>query len=321
MIIRKAGIDIGSNSVRILIVDLNTDTHTMTHVAYDRAITRLAETIIIDGKLSERSINETVDTLVKFRRLIELKHVPDEYIFTVATSAVREASNSDEFIKRAKIEANIDVVVIDGNKEAELTATGSVFGLTDDIKQRNSNVIIFDVGGGSTEFIVYDLRTKKIMFKQSLPIGVVKIASKFHCERTMNDTMLQEMYDFIDSELNDIRKIEHTTNDVLIGTSGTASSFLISQKSIEAGSHIKYQEAFCGDCTIKRNKIDQLTREIMKVDYNLRAEKFYLEKKREDVVVAGGAILYKIMDILNFDKVYISKYGLKEGLCLSDKIY
>ena len=142
-----ASIDIGSNTARLLILE-STNDQKFNLLVSKRNITRLGESIDAQGKLPEHRMQTTLKVLSRFRQICLENGDPP--LFAVATSAVREASNGQEFVRLAKKETGIDIKIITWEEEARLTLEGVYW----KIPHENRRVITFDIGGGSTEFIL-----------------------------------------------------------------------------------------------------------------------------------------------------------------------
>lgn len=144
-----AVIDIGTNTIRLLIGHMNNDR--LVRIASDRAVTRLGKDLIRTGLLSDDSINKSLNALRLFKAICDKHNV--KKIVAVGTSALREATNSRDFISTVKNETGVEIEIISGEKEAALTVKGVTAGIGD--KKKPDTFFIIDIGGGSTEWIIY----------------------------------------------------------------------------------------------------------------------------------------------------------------------
>ena len=144
---RFAGIDIGTLTCRLLIADLASG-HPLTELRSERRILRLGEGVDQTKRLSPVAMDRVIHCLEEWRNVINSYHV--EAIAVVATSAVRDAGNREEFLDRVKQEAGFDVEVISGEEEARRTLLGIRSGLPIGV----TDILALDIGGGSTEFIL-----------------------------------------------------------------------------------------------------------------------------------------------------------------------
>ena len=164
-----AGIDIGSNSIRLIIAEI--ENNKIKNIIYqEKATTRLATNIDKTGILSDEPFTKSINVLAGFKKALDKYNVTK--IKTVATSAVREAKNGEEFIKAAKNEG-IEISIISGKEEGMLEYLGVCSGL-----DAGSHPLILDVGGGSSE-IIY-MQENKELHTESHKIGVVKMADIFN---------------------------------------------------------------------------------------------------------------------------------------------
>ena len=145
--IRKAAIDIGTNTTRLLIAD-SAQNGTFIEVFCRRIITRLGEGFFNHKHLNEIAVRRTLNALTIYSK--DIKKYNCSTVRSVATSAVREADNGEEFVQKVKRETGLHIEVISQEEEARLAVLGVFSGL----KEKPEKAIIFDVGGGSTEFIL-----------------------------------------------------------------------------------------------------------------------------------------------------------------------
>ena len=166
---RLAGVDIGTLTCRLLIADLPPSGR-LIEVRSDRRILRLGEGVDQTKRLSVAAMDRVLQCLKEWREMIDAAHV--DAVTAVATSAVRDAENRDEFLDRVKREAGFEVELISGEEEARRTMLGIRSGLPVGV----TDVLALDIGGGSTEFIL-DLPGENPVVR-SIDIGVVRL-----CER------------------------------------------------------------------------------------------------------------------------------------------
>ena len=169
---RFAGVDIGTLTCRLLIADLSPGGK-LIEVRSDRRILRLGEGVDQTKRLSDAAMDRVLQCLREWRQFIDAAHV--EAAVAVATSAVRDAENRDEFLDRVTREAGFDVELISGEEEARRTMLGIRSGLPPGV----TDVLALDIGGGSTEFILDRPGQKPVV--RSIDIGVVRL-----CERLLH---------------------------------------------------------------------------------------------------------------------------------------
>ncbi|NIU86579.1 MAG: hypothetical protein GWN56_04560, partial [Nitrosopumilaceae archaeon] len=212
---RTASIDIGTNTVRLLICEELSD-GTLGTLYVDRIITRLGEGFSQDREqITPNAISRTTSALINFSET--LKRYEVSKLRAVATSAVRKSENASEFLDKAKKESGIEIEVISGDQEAELT----VLGVLNSIRVTTDEYIIFDIGGGSTEYV--HILKDKIVNKKSINLGVVHLTEEYLSKDIETPKEITQLTDIIktilEKELNDYK----TKNKefTLIGTAGT----------------------------------------------------------------------------------------------------
>ena len=306
---RLASIDIGSNTIRLLVADVDrADTPLLNVVARRRCITRLGGGFSETEGLSADAIERTISALKQFRALIDDKAVA--HTTAVATSVVRRAANRDHFIERVKKEASIDVEVIDGTEEARL----SVVGVLSVIKPAREDILMVDVGGGSTEFVY--CRGGQILKAVSVEkMGVVHLTEEFI--KTDPPTgqelkaMEQQIYGFVESVKERLKGVFNAQRCELCGTAGTVTTLA----AIEQGlSH--YMPERINNYLLRRDAAERLYGRLSAMRLEERTEQLGLERGREDLIIPGIAIVLACMDGFGLDTMRVSDAGLLEGLII-----
>jgi exopolyphosphatase/guanosine-5'-triphosphate,3'-diphosphate pyrophosphatase len=298
----SAAIDLGTNTARLLISHVD-DAGCITPVIYMRRITRLGGGFTKERGISPEARERTVEALRAFAEEISRHNVAR--VRAVATSAVRDAINGKEFCALILKESGIKLEVIDGETEGVLT----LHGVLAEIDERCANVMVFDVGGGSTEYTL--ARSEKMLFTESLPLGVVRL--------TEGKITLTAMEEKIHRELFAVREkiakkgfLPFLENAVLVGTAGTATTLAaISMKMTD------YDYRLVNNHVIVVDKIKEIFSTLLPMTPEQRLGVPGMEKGREDLIIAGILITLKTMEIFGFDRLKISDFGLLEGALLS----
>lgn len=293
--ITAAGIDIGSNSIRMIIAEIQNGA--IINVLYSkRDTTRLASGICATKKISETSFWKSIETLKNYKSVIDNFKV--NRVKTVATSAVREAENGAIFISECK-KIGIDAKVISGQEEALL----SFYGVKAGIKTLDKRFMIFDTGGGSTEFIAGE--KDNIFFNESHKIGVVKLTDMFDMKdgAAINIKACSEYISKFMSKMKLPADI-----DLLVATAGTASSIAAMDMEL-----IKYDPEKINGYIINKQKIEKLLHLIVSAPYLERNKIPGLESGREDLIIPGILVILEVMNKTGFELLTISDYGLREG--------
>lgn len=300
-----AFIDLGTNSARMMIVQINPD-NSYRILAERKEVVRLGEDEFEISRLTNEAMDRTILVLKEFVNMARLRGA-DEFV-AVATSATREAQNQRIFLDQLKADTDLDMRVISGREEARLIYLGVIR----DLNLEDQTAMIVDIGGGSTELIIGDKDSYYLL--RSLPLGAIRITSKFPAEG--NGVVSEEGYSEIVGHVEDsaVRVLQELQSewaskiDLFVGTSGT----------IENLADIAVRHFY----DRKREPEDRLTlQQLKKVIKMLRDTTLEKRKsipginpERADIIVAGSAILSVIMKSLNQGSVHINDRGLRDGL-------
>lgn len=289
-----AGIDIGSNSIRLIIAEVINNK--INNIIYqEKATTRLATNIDKTGMLAEEPFNKSIEVLSQFKQSINKYNITK--VKTVATSAVREAKNGADFINMAK-SIGIDISIISGKEEGMLEYIGVCAGF--DI---GNNPLILDVGGGSSE-IIYMQENNQI-YTESHKIGVVKMADKFDFKSSNIDT-LNECSLFIKEYFKNIVIPNNIQN--FIATAGTATTLAAIDMEME-----NYDYKKVNGYKLNKEKVLHILKQIHSTPYNKRLNIKGMDKGREDLIIPGILIILEILSKTKLDTITISDFGLREG--------
>jgi len=303
-----AAIDIGTNTFRLLIgivhYDLDKNNYSFKEIASDRRITRLGEGMHESGDLSAEAMARGINALKDFSDIISANNVYQTS--AVATSALRDAGNSAEFIRQVRDRTGIDINVITGEKEAELTASGILM----DMVQPES-LLMIDIGGGSTELIFTDNKRTSLM---SLNMGVVHLAAEYMKNDPPSADDLKRMEDEITGNLTQgtsevINRI--TPETVMLGTAGTITALASMAQKLQAYDHDKIH-----NYRLTTDRIQEIFSEISLLSSDERAGHIPFEPSRLDIIVPGTLILLTLMKIFGFNDMIVSNYGLREGIII-----
>ena len=299
-----ACIDIGTNSVRMIVLDpLKSDC-----IEADKYMetTRIGHGVDKNKLLSEEGMTRTVDALRHFAEIAKGEGVAD--IIAIATSAVRDASNRDVFLDKVKA-IGIDVEVISGEEEARLGFLGVAKGVEQSgLVKKEDNILVVDIGGGSTELIVGN--GSEILYSISLDIGAVRLHDKFVSEDPVALTEQQEMADYIRQIIKpEIDKLQTYDIKQVIGIGGTIST---------AGSMVLemdiYNRKRIHNYYVLLENVYQLNRKLLTQTVKERQEHIGLQPKLADIIPCGFMILQLLLLSLERDGISISEYDNLEGL-------
>ncbi len=301
--LRLAGVDIGTLTCRLLIADVPTDGR-LTELRSERRILRLGEGVDKTKQLSVAAMDRVIQCLREWRELVDAVHV--DAMVVVATSAVRDAANRDEFLNRVKHDAGFEVELISGEEEARRTMlgirSGLPFGMTD--------VLALDIGGGSTEFILD--RPGHQALVRSIDIGVVRLCERLLHHDPPTDDEVREAREWVARETKAaVADMDHYQTATFVGTAGTITSLAAMAQKLPA-----YEPARIHNYRLQLNTIQDLEQTLLSCKKIDRAGLPGLEKDREEVIAAGAIIIRTIMETLGTSSVLVSDLGLREGVLL-----
>lgn len=294
-----ASIDIGTNSMRLLIADY--DKNLLNRKKYVNT-TRIGQGVNESGEISEEAIERNVNSFIEF--VNTAKNEKAEAIYAMGTSALRDSKNKEEFINKAKAQTGIDIEIINGNTEAELGFYGATLGLKD--KHR---VLIIDIGGGSTEFVIGS-KDEGVIFRESIDIGAVRLTESFQITDTDTEKNLNKMTKHINKKiahLKDILKMHNIKSVIGIGGTITTTSSINQNMQVYDTNKIHNSSLTLTDVKYILEAL-----KVMKLDE--RKKVIGLEPSRADIILAGLNIFYNVLNSLKIDKVIVSEYDNLEGL-------
>jgi exopolyphosphatase/guanosine-5'-triphosphate,3'-diphosphate pyrophosphatase len=297
-------IDIGSNTARLLIGSIKNGQ--VIPALYRRKITRLKGGQTESG-LAFNAMDRTLLALKEFSAATSLQKV--DAIRVVGTEAVRSAMNRHDFISRVFAETGLTLEVISGDEEALLTSTG-VCSVLDSSSSSNC-VLIFDIGGGSTEFIL--LNRGEIIFQRSFRLGVVDLVESF--------TDTDQQIDRINSTISDLfslvspllKSFNLFLEDVtLVGTAGTVTTLAAMDMQM-----IDYDWRRVNGYEMSYLSIEALSQQLTDLSVDERENLPGMEKGRGDLIPIGIGIVLELMRQFRSQTLTISDFGLLEGILLS----
>jgi exopolyphosphatase/guanosine-5'-triphosphate,3'-diphosphate pyrophosphatase len=294
---RVASIDIGTNTILLLIAEV--EEGALKPLLEKETIVRLGEGVQKNGILLEEAMERGSQTLDQY--LKECQKMGVQRIFAAGTSALREARNSDHFLERVEEKLNLSIEIISGEEEAQL----SFLAVTRDLKEPRKPILVIDVGGGSTEFILG--RGDRITQWVSLPLGSVRFTEQF----LLSDPVHEEEWENMERQIQKLLlRIPHPKEPFLmVAVGGTATTLA----SVEQG---------LAEFILEKIHHFGLGRKALKSQLDLYRSKTIEERRkipglfpaRADVILAGGAILYWAMEKLECPSVLISCHGVRYGL-------
>jgi len=298
---RVAAIDIGTLTCRLLIGDVD-GPGPVKPVFSGRKILRLGESVDETKQLKPEAMTRVIEAIREWQDVIERHDVRASV--AVATSAVREAHNREEFLQRVKQEAGVEVEVIDGQEEARRTLLGIRSGLPASV----GDLLGLDIGGGSTEFIVS--REGQEVQTISIDMGVVRLSERVVKSDPPSKSEIQEAEQLIHSLTQQaLATLGDTSGLTFVGTAGTVTSLAGIAQELKA-----YDPNRVHNFILKLETVKNIEQTILPRKKSERTGIPGLEPGREEVIATGTLILRCIMEELGRDQCLVSEYGLREGV-------
>ncbi len=296
-----AAIDVGSNTIRMLLAEKKHQQ--LIHPRYFRQVTRLAQNHSAQHYLSADSIERSLHTLESYARHLDDLQVTD--VRAVGTAALRHARNATEFLRQVKLKTGLDIEIIDGETEAELSSSG----ILSVIDPPPTRALMFDIGGGSTEFILFE--SGRICHQTSLPLGVVRLFEQFDNPEDCRNTIIQSLAPFLADPR--LRKWQQDSQPVdLIGTAGTVTTLAAMKLKMT-----EYDSTRVNNQLLSKNWLQQTARMLERSSLEQRQQLAGLEQGRDDIIYPGIQLVILLLELLSCDSVRVSDAGLLEGLLLS----
>jgi len=305
-----AALDLGTNNCRLLVARPTADGFRVVD-AFSRII-RLGEGVAVSRRISEAAIMRAVDALLVCRDKMRARCVGRARL--IATAACRAAENGEEFRSRVAKEAGLELEIIDSATEARLAASGC----TELFDPAASGIILFDIGGGSSELVRLNRSrpgpggppSPDIVGWASLPVGVVTLAERYG-GKTVSHEIYQAMIEEV-AVLIDRFAVEHGSDlgaFHMLGTSGTVTTI--------AGVFLRlarYDRRRVDGCWLSDDEISRVVGELMAMSFEQRVANPCIGAERADLVLAGCAILDAIRRAFPCPRLRVADRGLREGM-------
>lgn len=297
-----AAIDVGTNSFHMVVTSVN-QKGIMRPITRDKQMVRLGSGSRDMKYIAEDAIVRGVETLKQFAKIAEGSNA---FIRAVATSAVREAINKNDFIERVKSECGIEIEVVSGAEEGRLIYIGTIHALP----IYNLQTLVIDIGGGSTETIIGF--KGEIEYVHSEKIGAIRLTNKFFPDYITSKQSIKKCREFLKGEWSPIlRLINKIGFKKVVGSSGTIQTLaymtLARKKDI-------VPEILNGITLDAQDLLETIEILIATDTPNKRASLAGMDPKRADIIIGGALILETAIKELNIKNILISPYALREGI-------
>jgi exopolyphosphatase/guanosine-5'-triphosphate,3'-diphosphate pyrophosphatase len=309
-----AALDLGTNNCRLLVAVPGRHGQFRVIHAFSR-IVRLGEGLTASGRLGQAAMDRAVEALKICGEKLRNRKIRKARL--IATEACRSAANGVEFLDRVEREAGLKLEIIDRQTEARL----AVSGCGSLVERDTQGVVLFDIGGGSSEIALIDLTGRRsprlanhIVSWTSLPVGVVSLAERFG-GRTVTRETFAAMVDDVAARLkvfdgrDRLAHVLASPNFHLLGTSGTVTTL--------AGVHLdldRYDRRRVDGLWMDRDSVDRMIERLIGWDFQQRCANPCIGADRADLVLAGCAILEAIRGVWPSERLRVADRGLREGI-------
>ncbi|MGA2743296.1 MAG: Ppx/GppA phosphatase family protein [Candidatus Sulfotelmatobacter sp.] len=294
-----AAVDIGSNSVRLKIARLQRGRVRALHE--DREVTRLGEGVFSSGFLNPESMAETVKVLRRFHR--STQQIVTDTVRVVATSALRDARNSQAFLEWVRSATGWRVEIVSGVEEARLIHLGL---LVSSPRVDRAPTLMMDLGGGSCELTV--TKGGHIRDAISLPLGAVRLSNEFLRHDPVRKGELKRLRGFVAREVNRIAdRIAGAKVKNVIATSGTAAALAAVASHLRRGAGRQRP-------VVSRAEMSRIAKRLARLPVAERRKIQGIGPRRAEIIVAGATVYHELLDRLHLKSFRYSPLGLRDGI-------
>jgi exopolyphosphatase/guanosine-5'-triphosphate,3'-diphosphate pyrophosphatase len=302
---RVAVVDIGTNSTRLLVAEVE-DGKVTAELVRESRVTRLGQGVDANGTLADEAMDRVFAVLADYRKLIDEHGATST--FAVLTSAVRDASNGDTFTQRVRDDYGLDAHAIPGTEEAQLSFAGATSERDPDPEQ--GEIVVVDIGGGSTEFIVG--KGRELTFFTSLNIGVVRQTERHLRHDPPRTDELEQLSAevaraIVEGVPDDVR--ERVTGGIAVA--GTATSLAAIDQALEP-----YDPDKVHGYVLTPAILDRELKQLSAIPVDERREVKGLHPDRAPTIVAGVAMLRQVLQAFGLTEVEVSEHDILRGAAL-----
>ena len=299
-----AAIDLGTNSCRLLIADKSG-----TCVYKDTVSTKLGEGMFAQNKLTDEAQNRTLECFYNFKQQMDKFGVEPQNVRAIATASCRMASNAEEFLHKVYHETMIKLEVIDGKEEARLNLLGAM----DNVKSRAKYVLIYDLGGGSTEVsLALNTKNPEILFTISIPWGARNASEAFALsayEPEKAELLRREIRRWVEGFKNEANWEKYQNDIFVVATSSTPLRLVSMVKNFG-----EYDRERADGVTVKYTDVDKQIESVYTMSPQEMAKNNYIGEKRSLIFVAAGVIFQTISKGLDVKEFTASLKSAKDGI-------
>jgi exopolyphosphatase/guanosine-5'-triphosphate,3'-diphosphate pyrophosphatase len=301
---RVAAIDCGTNSIRLLIADVESD-GSMHEIDRRMTIVRLGEGVDATGRFSDAALARTFAACDEFANIISAHSV--ERIRFVATSASRDVSNRAEYVAGVKARLGVEPDVISGDEEARLSFLGATSGLAAGVE---GPYLVLDIGGGSTEFV---FGTATPEHAKSVNIGCVRMTERHLWADPAPAVAIEAATKDIDEAIAIAgAEVPITSATTVIGLAGSVTTVAAMAIGLE-----RYDRKAIHGSVISKDAVHRVSERLLKMTRDQRAALPFMHPGRVDVIGAGSLVLDRIMQHVPNASVLVSEHDILDGIAIN----
>ncbi|MFG2431491.1 exopolyphosphatase [Streptomyces sp. NPDC048590] len=309
---RVAAVDCGTNSIRLLVADVDPATGDFAELDRRMRIVRLGQGVDRTGRLAPEALERTFDACREYAAVI--KELGAERIRFVATSASRDAENSDEFVRGVLDILGVEPEVVTGDREAQLSFDGATKELLG-AEHLEKPYLVVDIGGGSTEFVVGD---DSVRAARSVDIGCVRMTERhLVVDGVVVDPPTPERADAIRADVAAALDLAEETVPLssaatLVGLAGTVTTVAAIALGLE-----EYDSAAIHHSRVSLERVRDITGKLLASTHEERAAIGAMHPGRVDVIAAGALVLLAVMERCGAREVVVSEHDILDGIAWS----
>ena len=305
---RVAAVDCGTNTLRLLIADLDPVTGTEHELVREMRVVRLGQDVDRTGRLADEALERVFNAVDAYAATIGQASV--DVVRVCATSAARDAANAEVFIAGIKERLGVVPDVITGAAEAQLTFAGATRSLPGDL---HGPVMVVDIGGGSTELIIGDI-DGTVSAAHSLDIGSVRMTERHLRSDPPSTDEVASMTAEIEGALDELEThgVHIENANTLVGVAGTITTVAAAILELE-----EYDRTRIHHATLPRAEVRRISRRLLGLTVEERRALPFMHPGRADVIGAGALILSRIAVRASVDELLISEADILDGIAWS----
>lgn len=307
---RVAAVDCGTNSIRLLVADLDLETGAETEIDRRMEIVRLGQGVDATGRLADEALARTFAACDRYAEVV--RGLGAGQIRFVATSATRDASNRGEFVAGVRARFGVEPEVITGDEEAALSFRGATSALATDAAEHDTPYLVVDIGGGSTEFV---LGSGTVDAARSVDVGCVRMTERHLTADPPTAAQIDAARRDVDAAIDlAARTVDLARARTLVGLAGSVTTVAALALGLD-----EYDRDRVHLSRIPAAAVRQTAADLLAMTHAQRAAIPVIHPGRVDVIPAGALILERIVDRLGLPEVVVSEHDILDGIALAQR--